>query len=253
MLSDRFIWRTPMAIFNLLTHSVPSTLLTASAEIELLKQQLQFLQDTNGSLIRNFNAYADLYNKLLIGLGVVLGIAAAWATYFYGKTLKESKEQITGIVSREVEKAVQQYVQTEVDTLRRLLERESAIDRVSIDYILPKGAIQETPEHKMLRDRGFQIAPIRYGIESYRLSREVTVIDFVNGGYSDDEIKQSLATLSPQLQSSSIIVIYVGKPISEIFNLKEKTLFFTPANTTITLVGAVASAAAIALTRKTIE
>jgi hypothetical protein len=252
MLSDRLTWSIPMAIFTLLNHSFP-TLLTTSAEIELLKQQLQFLQDTNGSLIRNFNAYADLYNKLLIGLGIVLGTAAAWAAYSYGKTLKESKEQISNIVSREVEKSVQQYVQTEVDTLRRLLERESAIDRVSVDYILPKGAAQETPEHKMLRDRGFRIDPIRYGVDSYRLFRDVTVIDFVNGEYSDKEIKQVLSALSPQLQPSSIIVIYVGKSFIEIFKLKDKTLFFTPANTAITLVGAVASAAAIALTRKAIE
>lgn len=87
-----------MAIFDLLTHHNFCNLLTTSAETELLKQQLQFLQDTNGSLIRNFNAYADLYNKLLIGQGIVVGIAAAWAIYYYGKTLKESKEQINGIV-----------------------------------------------------------------------------------------------------------------------------------------------------------
>lgn len=155
---------------------------------------------------------------------------------------------------QEVEKAVQQYVQTEVDTLRRLLERESAIDRVSVDYILPKGTVQETPEHKMLRDRGFRIDPIRYGIDSYRLSREVTVIDFVNGEYPDeeidDEVRKALAALAPQLQSSSIVVIYVGKNIPEIYKLKKETLFIATANMAITLVGAVASAAAIALTRK---
>lgn len=53
------------------------------------------------------------------------------------------------------------------------------------------------------------------------------------------------------IDGESILVIYVNNPFREIFtSLKDKTLFFTPANTAITLIGAAVSAASIAQSRR---
>ena len=232
---------------NLLAQTATSS--ATSTKIEILEKQVSFLSDTNKTLVANFSLFSEVFNKIFIALATVLTIAAGLATFLYWKTLEEAKEEAHKNVRREVDRAIELYVQDEVDTLRRLLERERSIFKVEIDYILSKGADKITPEYKMLRDRGFRLNAIRHGVTQYRNSRAVTIFDFVNGNPTGDEIKDDIARMSENddINRESILIIYVSTIFPEIFVLlKPKTLFVTPANTAITLIGVAVSAASIA-------
>jgi hypothetical protein len=247
----------------------PSPSSAATAEIGLLKSQLDFLKQT-------YSQFVEAMKVIFIVLGIGGGVVA----YFFGKNFKEfqsfvredimtfrefSRTEVQEAIQRVrqdaetqipkiVESEVSRIVKAEVASLERTLRREGVIGQTLVDYFLPNGT-NEPNELKLLEARNFRRVRFRTTIDSIKRSPgDVVILDLKNWvmapnqKFSDlpeteqqapgKEIIQDLLEILPE---SVVIVVYIP---GRLFYLNEiKNRYVIAANNSITLVGNVADGA----------
>jgi hypothetical protein len=107
----------------------PSPTPVDPAVVELLKSQLQFLQDANTRLTTSFNIFVAL-------ISAITGIFVAIAAWFFKRTLNEAKQEVDQLVKAEVKRQVATSVKNRVDYLEQVLQREEVLGLVTVDYVL---------------------------------------------------------------------------------------------------------------------
>lgn len=260
----------------------PSPAASPIPEVELLKNQLEFLKQS----------YSQFVEAMKI-IFIVLGIAGAVVAYFFGKSYKDfqefarkdirdfqefSQKQIQDAVQRvrqEAEVQIPRLIETEVSALiraevanvERTLRREQVIGSTVVDYYLSNGT-SEPKETELLRARKFKdvyfcrdIQALSH-IQSLRRSpSDVVVLDLINyvtaGGQAfsvlqeqdrESEAKQLIDTLLNLLPNSTVLIVYVNvpPPLKYLISIP-KNRYVLPANNPITLVGNVADGAYVAV------
>jgi hypothetical protein len=223
------------------TSSIP----TSSAELELLKSQLEFLKDSNARLSNNFTQFIEAMKFVLVALGVLGGVIV----YIFGKNLDDAKNLASQIIQQKVEGHVASLVQVEVENLKRSLDRERIISEVFVDYYLPKNV--DTPsEVKLLKTRGFKDVRTHKSLQSLKSVRsDVVVLDLENAIPKSDDLEQQAKVLIDDLLNisspSSVIIIYIRGHIKYINALTER--YVIAANNPVTLVGHVADGAYVVM------
>jgi hypothetical protein len=261
-----------MDFFSLNLHQFATELMaqtpTPPTEVELLKQQLEFLKTTNAAT--NAQQVADFAEKLkfiaednknlherfsqfITTVQFVLGLfgfLGAFGGYWFGKSLKDSRELIREEVKARIANQVTDLVQSEVETVRRSLLRERVIGDTSVDYL----CCSEQPprEVDLLRSRGFRSAQFHGDEVGLRTARgEIIVIDLynwlqLNSGTPFEQLPDESQTRGQALISqvvdkinqAQVVVIYVKGKVK--LPMQPNVV---PANTWITLLGTVADAA----------
>ena len=247
----------------------PSPSPAATAEIGLLRSQLDFLKQT----------YSQFVEAMKI-IFIVFGIAGGIVAYFFGKNLKEfqsfvrediinfrefSRKEVQEAIQRVrqdaetqipkiVEAEVSRIVKAEVASLERTLRREGVIGQTLVDYFLPNGT-NEPNELKLLEARNFRRVRFRTTIDLIKRSHgDVIILDlknwvmFHNQKFSDlpeaeqqSPGKEMIQELLEILPESVVIVVYIS---GRLFYLNEiKNRYVIAANNSITLVGNVADGA----------
>jgi hypothetical protein len=147
----------------------PEPKVSSSAEVELLKGQLEFLKADHARLAADFAermkqlaAQSDSVDKdvekylsrvfALTALATTLG--AGFVGFFGWTTWKDAKASVKTIVDRQLSLVVAETVDREIQLVRRSITREQVITKTLVDYFLEHGT-EQTREIELIRTRGF--------------------------------------------------------------------------------------------------
>ncbi|MEH1899637.1 MAG: hypothetical protein V7K94_31005 [Nostoc sp.] len=230
-------------------------------DIELLKSQLEFLKATNGQLGESFNKFVGAM-QFTLGVFIALG---GFLTFFVGKNLDDAKKVASQLINREVENKIADLVQSEVESVKRSLQRERVIGSTIVDYYLPSNDTTEPNDCKLLRTRGFD--KVRYWNQKRKPKKpvgDIFVLDLINSkllegqdfaGLSkedaenkrEDKVKEQINLALDWLDKNTVLVIYVKGRYREIDNLAARVdYYYIPVNAPISLLGIVADSAYVA-------
>lgn len=247
-----------------------------SNDIELLKSQvevikstnasqLEFLKSTNIQLNENFNRFVAAMQFVLVVFAFLGGVLA----YVVGKNLDDAKKVASQLINREVENKITDLVQSEVESVKRSLQRERVIGSTIVDYYLPNNDTTEPSDCKLLRTRGF--AKVRFWNQKRKPKKpvgDIFVLDLINSkllegqdfvGLSkedaenkrEDKVKEQIDLALDWLDKNTVLVIYVKGRYREIDNLAARVdYYYIPVNAPISLLGIVADSAYVAYGEK---
>ena len=245
---------------------VPLPTGNASAELELLRQQIDFLQTANEQLTSNFDYFASLLNTFFAGISIVITIVLFGAGLLGWQTLREIRNSVNMRVKQEVEERINRAVDASEDAIQRILQREGLLlDTVKVAYLVPGGSFNPTPELQLLKTRIANVI-LTTDVAGELLTSNVVVLDLKEKGWdregaTDQDLQIAndwVSRLLNQLPPWSVLVIYtpnsrspiVGNLLSNRQNLAQE---FLPANTKVTLLQAVESGAYVSHGLKTEE
>ncbi|AFZ61074.1 hypothetical protein H6G54_29810 [Anabaena cylindrica FACHB-243] len=239
-------------------------------DVELLKSQIQFLQDANTRLNNSFGSFVGAINVSFVVLALILGVAGAISVYLFNQSLKEARQLVRQEVERRLQTSVSEVVGQQVSNLQQILDREKVVGGISIDYVIP----QQQPlipddypeEYQLLAQRGFKSAQIVNAAKRIKLSGDVVILDLVNYQLIADTEKNDLTEIEiskliedrvvDQLQkvlnllpNRAVLVVYIrpGKQrINAIDGLSQKVKYYASANTPVNLIGTVVDSAYVA-------
>ncbi|MEH2056858.1 MAG: hypothetical protein V7K97_12025 [Nostoc sp.] len=230
-------------------------------DIELLKSQLEFLKATNGQLGESFNRFVAAMQFTL----VVFAFLGGFLAFAVGKNLDDAKKVASQLINREVENKIADLVQSEVESVKRSLQRERVIGSTTVDYYLPSDDPTEPNDCKLLRTRGF--AKVRFWHQKRKPKKpvgDIFVLDLINSrllegqdfaGLSKDDarnkreekVKNQIDLALNWLDKATVLVIYIDGFSEEVKNLAARVdYYYVAANTSVTLIGIVADSAYVA-------
>jgi hypothetical protein len=229
----------------------PSPRAIDPATVELLKSQLQFLQDANSRLTTSFNIFVAL-------ISAVTTFFVAIAAWLFKRTLTEAKQEVDQLVKAEVKRQIAVSVKDQVDYLEQALQREKVLSLVTVDYVLQTISRVLPVEYRLLNAR-FPRLQFRK-LDSRDFRGDVVVLDLVSyqsrtAELDETEVAEVLQAIAPKLSPESVLVIYVrgryraieqlAQPADPLQN-RRSIPYYASANAPIPLVGAVVNAAYVA-------
>jgi len=242
----------------------PSPVLTPAKnlnDIELLKSQLEFLKATNGQLGESFNRFVAAMQFTL----VVFAFLGTFLAFAVGKNLDDAKKLASQLINREIENKITDLVQSEVESVKRSLQRERVIGSTVVDYYLPSDTPTEPDDCKLLRSRGFaKVVFWHQKREPKKPVGDILVLDLINSkllegqnfdGLSkedakkkrEEKVKYQIDLALKWLDKTTVLVIYIDGFSEEVKNLATRVdYYYVAANTSITLIGIVADSAYVA-------
>ena len=123
-----------------------------ASQIDLLTQQIEFLQDANSRMADSFGQFVTLVNVAITLVVAFIGILGF-------STRREIKQSLDGLVRAEVKKQLANTVKAQVEDLERIILREAVVGQTQVDYLLPiSPSPTPTAEYQLLKARGFQMA-----------------------------------------------------------------------------------------------
>ncbi|BAZ69334.1 hypothetical protein NIES4106_41050 [Fischerella sp. NIES-4106] len=243
---------------------------SGGADVELLKSQIQFLQDANTRLNNSFGSFVGAINLSFVVFGIILGVVAAISVYLFNQSLKEARQLIRSEVEQRLQLSVSEVVGQQVGNLKQILDREKVLGGISVDYLLPQGqpmlADDYPEEYQLLAQRGFKTTRMLDASKRIKVSGDVVVLDLVNYKLIADTEKNSLPEteiaqlrekrVAEQLKkivnvlpNKAVLVVYIrpGKQrINAIDELSPKVKYYASANTPVNLMGTVVDSAYVA-------
>lgn len=244
--------------------------LTPSADVELLKTQIQFLQDANTRLNNSFGSFVSAINLSFVVFGLIFALVGAVSVYLFNQSLKEARQMVREEVERRVQISVSEVVGQQVNNLKQILDREEVLGNISVDYILPQDqalvADDYPEEYQLLAERGFKATRILGASKRLKVIGNVVVLDLVNhqlvkdaerGNLKEAEISQlieqrvddKIKEIIKALPNKAVLVVYIrpGKQrINAIDELSQKVRYYASANTPVNLMGTVVDSAYVA-------
>jgi hypothetical protein len=250
---DFIIAQTPTPTVT--TSPLPNPARTSN-DIELLKSQLEFLKGTNAQLGENFNRFVAAMQFTL----VVFAFLGGFLAYAVGKNLDDAKKLASQLINREVENKISDLVHSEVESVKRSVQRERVIGSTIVDYYLPSDDANEPDDCVLLRTRGFE--KVRYWNQVKKPKQpvgDIFVLDLINSKLFDglsgkdaedkreEKVKEQIDVVLNWLNQNTVLVIYVKGRYREIDNLAIRVdYYYIPVNAPISLIGIVADSAYVA-------
>ncbi|MBD1847414.1 hypothetical protein H6F89_29245 [Cyanobacteria bacterium FACHB-63] len=271
----------PAHLHTLLAQTPPAQPPTPnSSELDLLRKQLDFLTSENARLTADFTKRLELITQSNKDLSdsfktfvdtmkfvlVIFGFLGGAIAFIFGKNLDDAKKVARDAIRQEVDSHVTTLVQTEIENVKRTLQRERVIRNTIVHYYLPNSP-QRPNEFKLLQARGFR--DVRFPKDLRQLQSSVgkqtpedllnvVILDLENWltptqqSFStlinpdrDTQAKSQIDPLLDILSSSTVLVVYVRATVNYLYTLSHDR-YITPANNPITLLGMVADAAYVA-------
>lgn len=228
----------------------------ASPEVELLKNQLEFILQVN-----------TVFLGFLAFLGGIL-------TWFFKSNLDDARKMAGQIVRQELAEHIEPLIKAEANNIQRTLRTEQIIGNTVVDYYLPAPLNQDPLDYRLLQGRGF------LDVRLWHLDRKpqgrfgpVLVVDFVNCdrlalpelaspdgevrkvGYEkrDQIVNEVIEGLMALRMGQPILVVYVRPGQGRIGAIDQLTKnfpgvikYYSSANTPVALMGAVVDSAYVA-------
>jgi hypothetical protein len=248
-----------LPLWDLLSQSPPLPLSpspspTPSLDTEVLKQQLEFLQDANTRLNNSFGSFVSAINLSFVIVGIIFTVLGGIAVYIFGQSLKEIRQSVKELVNREVDRLVTETVKAEVrgqvDHLKRILDREKIVGAIALDYVLPTRTTTEPEPFQLLAARGFKNPRLHDATSQVKLTGNVVVLDLITVAVTEEEaIAQQLDALLKRLSPEAVLVVYLrtGPRRSQALDdLANRVRYYASANTPVNLMGVVVDAAYVA-------
>ncbi|NJM66678.1 MAG: hypothetical protein HC851_13950 [Acaryochloris sp. RU_4_1] len=252
---------------NHLLHLAQTTIAAASnVEVELLRQQLDFINSENArlsadfvkklevvsqankDLSESFKTFVDTMKFVLTVFGAVGTVIAIVIAFVFGKNLEDAKKVARESIRQGVDSHVTTLVQAEVENIRRTLQRERVIGNTIVNYYLPN-SLQPPREFTLLKARGFRDVHFPEDLQQLQSRMaDVVVLDLENWLTTlletrrDDAAKAQIDTLLTQLPRSTVLVVYIRRQLPYLYSVP-KDHYITAANNPVTLIGMVADAA----------
>ena len=250
--------------------ATPKPVPTPGADVELLKSQIQFLQDANTRLNNSFGSFISAINLSFVAFGVIFAVAGAVSAYLFNQSLKEARQMVRDEVERKLQASVSKVVGQQVDKLKQILDREEVLGNISVDYILPQDQAllnDDYPEeYLLLAERGFKATRILDASKRIKIYSNVAVLDLVNyklvsdserGSLKEEEIgklvekrvSEKIKDILNALPNKAVLVVYIrpGKQrINAIDELSQKVKYYASANTPVNLMGTIVDSAYVA-------
>jgi hypothetical protein len=261
----------------------------STANVELLKSQLEFLKAENARAVADFadklklvteenkslsESFKNFVGTMQFALGTFTFLGAA-AAFIFGKTLNDAKTVANQMIEQKVEanvaNKVRDAVDAQIDNVKQLIGREKIISSIVVDYYSPSSEL-EPIEARLLRERKFREVRFR-NLQSLadRRGGHVTVLDLVNynvipqpeadGSMAKDkaaqreaEVKKLIAWIESKAPNALVLVIYVrpGRQRIDAIDQMER-VYYAAANTPVTLMGVVVDSAYVAYGEKQLE
>lgn len=239
---------------------------TPSIDLQLLINQLEFIQKSHEQLSTNFDTFVKSSHYsfqfflgsigALLTLVTIVGGILAW---IFRKTLnddfkKEAKKiqeraefELKEIKSESLKNVSQEITRYEA-YFQTIIDRESVIDEVKVYYLISNSDISKKKsfEYKILKSRGFQPLFFNHNYDNklVTMQNSVVVLDLENSSNNATE-SEILKVIESDLPSNSALVIYYrgySEAINQ-FKKDNKVEYYHIANGAISLVGAVVDAA----------
>lgn len=229
---------------------------TPTAEVELLKSQLEFILRLN---------------SVFLGFLALLGGLLTW---FFKSNLDDAREMATRMVRQELSDHIEPLIKAEANNIQRTFRTEQIISNTVVDYYLPAQPSQEPLEYGLLKGRGFSDVRLWHpGQKPQGRLGSVLVIDFVNcdvlavpeiaspdGAVREVGYKKRDALVNEVIQG--LIELRIGRPILVVYvrpgqgrigaidllsqTFPEEVKYYSSANTPVALMGAVVDSAYVA-------
>lgn len=237
----------------------------AAAQVEILVQQIEFLQDANDRLASSFESFTNTVNLTFGIFMAIMGLFAGIGVFLFGRSLKEAREEVKKITDREMERVVGEAIakelpqveqtirqqlaeqtQSEIDNIQQMIDLEAVVKDTKIVYILPsQSRTPKPPECRMLKERKFKDVEFLNEADWPDFRGKIVVMDLINYGGDDaeGEIHRAIAGCEP-LKEEVILVFYTG--FSERYRAlqtSKELFYFNSANNRISLMGALVDAA----------
>lgn len=259
-LTNTFPWHPP-----LLAQLTPNETTT---QIDVLKQQLEFLAKENArlsaefteklklasdgqqQLSESFKTSVEAIKSVIYFVGILSGGAIAFLTFWFGKTAQEAETIAKNIVNQRIEERMSAIADARIEVVKRSLQREVVIDQTQVDYWLFGGA--DLPrEAILLEDRGF---PVEFRSHPQRRGKraDVVVVDLNNwqdengrsfGEFSQPEKEAELKRQIDQIPSRTGAIVVYAAGRYDYLDEVGKVRLVAPTNNPVTLVGMVVDAA----------
>jgi len=246
---------TASQLLHLIAQATPASPFPA-AEVELLKNQLEFILRLN-----------TVFLGFLAFLGGIL-------TWFFKSNLDDARKMAGQMVHQQLSEHIEPLIKAEANNIRRSLRTEQIISNTVVDYYVPAAIARSPLEYGLLQGRGFLDVRLWHP-EQKPQGRwgSVLVIDFVNCDLlalpelasPDDEIRKVGYQKRDQLVNEVIqglVELRIGRPILVIYvrpgmgrigaidqlttNFPEDIKYYSSANTPVALMGAVVDSAYVA-------
>jgi hypothetical protein len=262
-------------IWHGLLAQVPTPSPNAAGQVDLLRQQLEFLAKENArqgvEFTEKMKLLADENQKLsesfktfITAFSLLSGGAVAALAVLFGKTLKEAQDSVDGALNRKVETAltgrleeVSEKLEVKLSNLKRTLQKEEVVGSTLVDYWL-FGAEPLPIEYTLLVSRGFRsVRPRRNDQALAEQCGDVVVLDLENWVNAagqrfpdvvkderEQEAERQVNLLMGMLPKNAVLVVYTRSVVTYLYNAP-KTRLMSPANNPVTLVGMVSDAAYI--------
>lgn len=238
-------------------------------ELELIKQQMAFLQQANASLSTSFDRYIKMVQLTLATAGGIVGIIAVLGAAVSIKSLRDFYATLKGVEGK-VQDAVEQEVavalrrdRRRLNRLEAILAREDIPEHLTIEYVVPSSATQHRRQDSLnvllevLQRRGFK-AVLKYepGFQDKEVAQQrpmftsdIIVLDLHHGGIDRDQLKanaviKAIADKIPFQQAS--LVVYGSEQYQAVRDLIDQGVYCGGSNGPLTFVARVLEAAYVA-------
>ncbi|NEQ47594.1 MAG: hypothetical protein F6K00_30250 [Leptolyngbya sp. SIOISBB] len=246
---------TTSQLLHLIAQATPAPP-APTAEVELLKNQLEFILRLN---------------TVFLGFLAFLGGLLTW---FFKSNLDDAKEMASRMVRQELTDHIEPLIKAEASNIQRTFRTEQIISNTVVDYYIPVSPTKDPLDYHLLRGRGF------LDVRLWHPDRKpqgrwgsVLVIDLVNCDLlalpeiasPEDEVRKVGYRKRDQLVNEVIqglIELRIGRPILVVYvrpgmgrigaidqlttNFPEDIKYYSSANTPVALMGAVVDSAYVA-------
>ncbi|MEM9815399.1 MAG: hypothetical protein AAF827_03155 [Cyanobacteria bacterium P01_D01_bin.6] len=242
-------------LLHLLAQGTP-VLPSPTAEVELLKNQLEFILRLN-----------TVFLGFLAFLGGIL-------TWFFKSNLDDARKMAGQMVHQQLSEHIEPLIKAEASNIRRSLRTEQIISNTVVDYYVLAAIAQAPLEYSLLQGRGF--LDVRFWHPERQPQGRwgsVLVIDFVNCDLlalpeiasPEDDVRKVGDQKRDQLVNEVIqelVELRIGRPILVVYvrpgmgrigaidqlttNFPEDIKYYSSANTPVALMGAVVDSAYVA-------
>lgn len=246
--------------------AIAQTPAPTAQELELLRQQIDFLKEANTDIEDTFARYVNMVQLTVATAGGIVGVVAVLGTAVSIKSLQDFRATLKSVnirVRDEVEQAIAIALRQERQRLRRLegiLAREDIPERLSLTYLVPRARPQrQLPSLTRLLDilagRGFQPKlsfqpgfsdPVT-AQQQPDLTTDIVVLDLYHGGFALDTERanptiQAVAAKLPS-QQAALVVYGNARFYQAVTDLTERGEYCGASNNPLSLVARVLEAA----------
>lgn len=228
--------------------SLESSILTDS-RIELLQNQIDFLETANSSISSSFTAISKSFDSFTGAINIFFAIALGIITVIGVIAAFLGIKSIGVLVEREVKRRVSQGVEDRIGSLEKLMRQQDILSRITVSYLVPDTTLAQTNEFLMLKQR-IGNTLFKTEIDNQLKRSNVVVLDLVTSDLDKDEKGKEIAeSIAKQLPRWSALILYTPTNHSPVFghldSLKkqgDQIVDYAAANMKITLMDRVIGA-----------